>query len=97
MGHFDPIAYTYEADYHCPDCAIERFGSDELGFVPINAEDDEGNPVGVVAPWDEWCDPDNHECEVMVCGDCGTWIEETHTFTCCADEVVCNLERVNNA
>lgn len=49
----DPIAYTYEADVHCPGCAVRRFGHDENGFVPEDAVDGEGNPVGAVAPWDE--------------------------------------------
>jgi len=26
MSHLDPIAYTYEADYHCPSCTEVRFG-----------------------------------------------------------------------
>lgn len=96
MGHLDPLAYTYEADYHCWDCATSRFGVDENGFVPWNAEDSEGNPVGIVAPWDEWrSDPDYEECEVLVCGDCEKWIEESHTWACIDNaEVVCNLERV---
>ena len=65
----DPIAYTYEADTHCPGCAFKRFGRDENGFVPENAEDSEGNGVGVIAPWDEWEG-------VLACGTCGGVIRE---------------------
>jgi hypothetical protein len=73
-GRHDPIAYTYEADHHCPDCAFKRFGRDEAGFVPEDAEDGEGNLVGALAPWDEWYDPDGGE-QVLACGTCGTEID----------------------
>ena len=46
----DVIAYVYEAGQHCPACAYARFG-DELDNP--DTEDREGNPIGVVAPWDE--------------------------------------------
>ena len=60
----DPVAYTYEADIHCPSCAFKRFGRDEHGFVSESAEDNEGNPIGVIAPWDE-------VDEIVICGTCG--------------------------
>lgn len=70
-----PIAYTYEADYHCPGCAEERFGrSAECGFIALYAHDREGNPVGVLAPWDEW-QQFTGEAEVLACGTCGGVIE----------------------
>ena len=75
----DPIAYTYEADYHCPDCAFKRFGRDDNGFVPEDAKDSEGNPVGAVSPWEEWYDNDLYEGNsyaVLGCSDCGEIIEE---------------------
>lgn len=61
----DPIAYTYDADTHCPSCAFSKFGRDSLGFVPANATDREGNGIGAVAPWElgEWP-------EGITCGDC---------------------------
>lgn len=74
MSH-DPIAYTYEADHHCPDCAFKRFGRDEHGFVPEDATDGEGNPVGAVAPWDEWQSFEGGP-ETLACGTCGAVIEE---------------------
>jgi hypothetical protein len=91
MGHLDPIAYTYEADYHCPPCAKERFGEDELGFVPSGAEDDEGNPIGAVASWDEWYDVSKDECEILVCGTCRDIISFMHYYRC-EDESMCEME-----
>lgn len=54
----DPIAYTYETDFHCPNCAEDRFGRDEHG--DISGEDREGNEVYPVFPWDET--PPGTEC-----------------------------------
>ena len=75
MSLYDPIAYTYEADYHCPDCAFKRFGQDEAGFVPADARDGEGNHVGAVAPWDAWAQFDGGP-EVLACSDCGRVLDE---------------------
>jgi hypothetical protein len=70
----DPIAYTYEADHHCPGCAFARFGRDADGFVPEDATDGEGNPVGVVAPWDEWYEIGEGD-QTLACADCGGEID----------------------
>lgn len=59
----DPIAYTYDADVHCPDCSFSRFGRDLNGFVPETERDSDGNPIGVIAPWDS-------EIEHLSCGTC---------------------------
>lgn len=75
MSHLDPIAYTYEADYHCPDCTEEAFGRNEGGFIAEDAEDGEGNPVGAVFCWDEWWEPSIEEPQSLVCGDCLTVID----------------------
>lgn len=82
MSLRDPIAYTYEADVHCPGCTIARFGRCPDGWVgcptcahPSDGLDSEGNPVGVVAPWDEWCEPSEHGRHVLVCGTCGDEID----------------------
>ena len=67
-----PIAYTYEADYHCPKCAGNRFGTSwETVFIVESARDREGNPIGAVAPWDEWWEPSLVECQTLNCGMCG--------------------------
>ena len=76
MSSNDPIAYTYEADYHCPECAFERFGMDENGFVPEDATDDEGNSVGAVSPWDEWWETQEDLPQYLVCGTCHVIISE---------------------
>lgn len=91
MGHLDPIAYTYEADYHCIACSLKRFGEDELGFVPADATDNEGNCVGALFPWDEWYDYYSDSCEVLVCGDCGYEIDNRHTNSCFDKETECTL------
>jgi len=75
VASHDPIAYTYEADHHCPDCALRAFGRDEDGW--INGTDSEGNPVGVVAPWDEWHEPSDPRAQVLSCGTCGREIDRT--------------------
>ncbi len=77
MSRLDPIAYTYEADHHCPTCAWLRFGQDEHGFVPETAEDGEGNPVGAVAPWDEWWEPSETGVQTLACSDCGAVLDTT--------------------
>lgn len=69
----EPIAYTYEADYHCPGCAAIDFGVDASG--DIVGVDSEGNEIGIVAPWDEW-QQFTGEPEVLACGTCGGIIEE---------------------
>lgn len=77
-GKHDPIAYAYEADFHCPDCTYKRFGADDDGWIAMKdgepCVDGEGNPVGALAPWDEWQSFDGGR-EVLACGDCGTEID----------------------
>lgn len=74
MSGSDPIAYTYDADTHCPGCALERFGTDDDGW--INGTDAEGNPVGAIAPWDE-VDP----ASGIYCGTCGAEVVESEPWT----------------
>lgn len=70
QGYPHPIAYTFDADYHCPVCTERRFGVDEHGFPPEDARDSEGNPIGAVAPWDEWHEPSEPRPHVLACGSC---------------------------
>jgi hypothetical protein len=70
-----PIAYTYEADHHCPACARARFGADEHGFPPESARDGEGNPVGAVFSWDEWQNI-GEGSQTLACGTCGAILDE---------------------
>lgn len=84
MTSHDPIAYTYDADTHCPPCAEARFGRCRDGWIACPdghrglpaAMDSEGNTVGVIAPWDEWCDPDAPGEQALVCGTCGGVVRE---------------------
>jgi hypothetical protein len=70
---------VYEADHHCPACTFKRFGADADNWIAGNAVDGEGNPVGVIAPWDEWISGDG-ENETLACGDCGA-ILDTYEVT----------------
>ena len=53
MSSSEPIAYTYEADTHCPYHARLRFGRDARGIIANGAVDGEGNEVGAVFEWDD--------------------------------------------
>lgn len=64
------IAYTYEADWHCPDCTAARLGEDCQGV------DREGNEVHAVFSWDEWWQSTD-EADVLACGDCGAVLDTT--------------------
>lgn len=75
-----PIAYTYEADVHCEQCAAARFGYDE--HDEITGTDAEGNEVGAIFPWDEWWDWSEDSCQVLVCGDCGAKLDMVHSEAC---------------
>lgn len=86
----DPIAYTYNAEHHCPECTERKFGRCYEGHIAcghtptsswIEVTDDEGNEPGAIAPWDEW-----HVCSehlqdfpdyaaVLMCGTCEGTIE----------------------
>jgi hypothetical protein len=74
-----PIAYTYDADTHCPDCTAARFGREfSYPWPPEDARDSEGNPVGSVAPWDEWCNGEDGPLCILTCGTCREIID-SHT------------------
>lgn len=73
------IAYTYEADVHCPDCAGHdaatgtlrrnpplKLGTDQHG-IAFDLVDREGNPIRPVF------DIDEHD--FTHCGDCGERLE----------------------
>lgn len=68
-----PIAYTYDADVHCEDCAEQAFGLNDAG--DIDGTDSEGNLIGVIAPWDEWYNIGEGD-QTLVCGDCGAFLAD---------------------
>ncbi len=87
----DPIAYTYESDYHCSACAIARFGTGDTGigadrWPPETARDNEGNPIGAVAPWDEWWEPSEVSVQVLTCSDCQGELDRWEPFDLIEDE-----------
>jgi len=65
-----PIAYTYEADTHCHNCTVSRFGSTE-------GTDSEGNQIGAIFSWDEWYNVGTGS-QTLSCGTCG---EEIDTYS----------------
>jgi hypothetical protein len=67
----NPLAYSFEASWNCPACTRARFGEDENGYPPESARDGEGNPIGAVAPWDEWHEPSEIRVQVLACDTCG--------------------------
>lgn len=86
-----PIAFTYEADVHCPAHTFERFGRATVHsfafntdftqpWPPDDARDREGNAVGAIASWDEWClacqdnEPDPSAGHGLYCADDGELI-----------------------
>lgn len=69
------IAYTYEADYHCASCAEARFGRDENGDIPEDAEDNEGNTVGVLFVHQEWHEPSIDTEQILSCSDCNAELD----------------------
>ena len=86
------IAYTYDADTHCIDCAVKRNESNgftglykEMGMnnatVLVGLLDNEGNLVHPVFSTDEWQELDesflvDNPTQWLACGDCHKIIEE---------------------
>ena len=71
----DPIAYTYEADHHCPSCAEARFGRDEYGDIASGVKDGEGNEPGAMFSWEEWYNI-GYGNQTLACGTCHDVIAE---------------------
>lgn len=74
QGYPHPIAYSFDAAYHCPVCTGRRFGVNVDGWIPEESTDYEGNPVGALAPWDEWQQFDGGT-ETLSCDTCGGVID----------------------
>lgn len=73
------IGYTYEADYHCVECATKAFGFKLTHPERVGpAIDSEGNEVHPVFNTDEWYANDIYEGAThatLNCGDCGTELD----------------------
>ncbi len=78
----EPIAYIYNADYHCPACTEAKFGADADGYIAIDAKgdpclDSEGNEIGIIASWDtDWAENAWYEGESVAILTCGTCHQE---------------------
>ena len=58
---YEIVGWTYEADTHCNECAVKRFGTD---LDSPNCTDNEGNKVLAI-----FLDSINSE-DPICCGDC---------------------------
>ena len=56
-------AWVYDAEVHCPDCALQRFGN---SLADVDTVDREGNPLGTLYSWD-WTE---FGSSMVACGDC---------------------------
>lgn len=66
-------AWQYNAGYHCPFCANQRFGGDALR--DDTAVDSEGNHAHPLFSTDEW-QQFNGEREILTCDDCQNVIDQ---------------------
>jgi hypothetical protein len=82
------IAYTADAAYMCPPCALARYGQEPgRSWVREDATDSESNPVHPVFGLDEWCEPSEPGLQSLVCDSCAGVIA-----TCQHDEPPCECE-----
>ena len=88
----DIMAYTYEADYHCPSCTRTRFHWTNKAYgydmglldswgIPDSATDREGNLIHPVFNTDEWQElsdwyVEENPTQRLICGDCFVTIDE---------------------
>jgi hypothetical protein len=72
----DVIAWIYDADHHCEQCAEERFGKD---FADLDScVDGEGNEITAVMEWETTLSEDHDWStgpSVTGCGTCGDIVE----------------------
>jgi len=69
---FEIVGYTYEADLHCNDCAIARFGPvvERVEGPSLQGVDNEGNEIHPI--FLDQLDEFDYEPH---CGDCGALID----------------------
>ena len=81
---FDAIAFTYQASFHCVECAKERWGDD---VVQNNSYDLENNPVRAVYSFDDVREDGES------CGTCLRWAVEPvqHIAGECAEGGACRF------
>ena len=81
---FDAIAFTYQASFHCAECAKERWGDD---VVKGDTYDAEMNPVRAVYSFDDVREDGES------CGTCLAWAVEPvqHIAGECAEGGACRF------
>ena len=84
MNGYDIVGYTYEADYHCVDCAAKRFNAEvdmtakdkDINGILFDQTDNEGNVVfPVFADAEGYIDEDGRDTGAS-CGDCFEYVLE---------------------
>lgn len=72
MNACDVIGYTYDADYHCTECAIDRYGEHPRSPLIHRWASTEGvEDVAPIFADSEWWDRDDDAPQVLGCGTCG--------------------------
>lgn len=72
----DVIAHAYDGAYHCPGCAVARFGEADNSpgglypWVPEDAQDSDGNLVMPLFAGDDWFHADDDSVQHLVCDTC---------------------------
>lgn len=83
---FEPVAFTYQAAFHCVECARERWGDDVMKH-DIGVYDAELNPVRPVYDFDDVREDGES------CGTCLGWAVEPvhHIAGECAEGGACRF------
>ena len=85
MNATDIIGYTYEADYHCIDCSVNRFGKgvdltdknrDSNGLLYDQTDSDGETLYPVFGDAEGYYDPDTDKYIGVACGDCFEYVIE---------------------
>jgi len=83
---FEPMAFTYQAAYHCVECAKERWGDDVMKH-DVGVYDAELNPIRPVYDFDDVREDGES------CGTCLNWAVEPvhHIAGECAEGGACRF------
>lgn len=83
---FEPMAFTYQAAYHCVECAKERWGDDVMKH-DVGVYDAEMNPIRPVYDFDDVREDGES------CGTCLNWAVEPvhHIAGECAEGGACRF------
>lgn len=83
---FEPVAFTYQAAFHCVECAKERWGDDVMKH-DVGVYDAEMNPIRPVYDFDDVREDGES------CGTCLNWAVEPvhHIAGECAEGGACRF------